>query len=82
MLLVQRLPDQPTHETYLCLPAQMPRRNEVSTAFREKAGQVRLEEVVGTFDILPILPCDSASQEGNPLVWALSLTWETWERIA
>lgn len=52
------------------------------TAFREKAGQVRVEEVVGIFDILPILPCDSASQEGNPLVWVFSLTWETWERIA
>lgn len=60
----------------------MPRLNEVSTAFREKAGQARVEEVMGTFDILPVLPCDSASQqEKNPLVWVLSLKWETWERI-
>lgn len=61
LLLFQRLPDQPTHEAHLRLPAQMLRLNQVPTAFKEKARQVHGEEAVGPFDTLPMSLCDSAS---------------------
>lgn len=59
--IVQRLPDQPTHEAHLCLPAQMLRLSQVPTAFKEKARQVHGEEALEAFDTLPISHCDSAS---------------------
>lgn len=37
-------------------------------AFREKAGQECVGEVVDTFDLLPVLFCDSASQ-GEKILW-------------
>lgn len=75
LLLFQRLPDQPTHEAHLRLPAQMLRLNQVPTAFKEKARQVHGEEALGPFDTLPMSLCDSASW-GEKILFLFLCVWK------